>query len=54
MDRDQLWALVQSWYEIAADEMIGDNTRHTYRECANQLDDLLGAAVGPLDEYRGQ
>lgn len=50
----QLWELVQRWYDIAANEAVHPDTRHGYRECANQLDDLLGAAVGPLDEYRGQ
>lgn len=57
---DQLWELLEQWYQIAADEMIGDNTRHTYRECANQLDDILGTYTkrltvtdADLEDYPG-
>lgn len=42
MDRARLWDLVQRWYDIAANEAVTNGTRDGYRECANQLDDLLG------------
>jgi hypothetical protein len=40
---DQLWELLEKWYQIAANEAVDDGTRHGYRECANQLDDVLGS-----------
>jgi hypothetical protein len=50
-----LWKLLEKWYQIAADEMVGDNTRHIYRECANELDDILGTWTGkPADPYRSE
>jgi hypothetical protein len=39
----ELWALMQRWYDVVADENYSDATRNRYRECANELDDALGA-----------
>jgi hypothetical protein len=40
---EALWALMQRWYDVVADENYSDATRNRYRECANELDDALGA-----------
>lgn len=41
VDQPPLWELASKWYDIAANEAVYDGTRHGYRECANQLEDLL-------------
>lgn len=41
--KDELRELLEKWYRIAANEAVAEHTQHGYRECANQLDDVLGA-----------
>lgn len=49
---EQLWELAWKWWEIAKDPSVGANTRHTYKECADQLTDLLGPLTYAAT-YRG-
>lgn len=44
LDGQLLSELVERWYQIAANEAAHSYTRRAYRECANQLDDLLGTS----------
>jgi hypothetical protein len=52
IDRLQLWSLARSWKVLAAHTGLSDPARSTYRECAQELEDVLGGESPPAAPVR--